>query len=79
MALKHFNPTSPSRRADAAAKQRKVYADTLTDRPWEHCSCRVCRVAGVEALIFRTSNRNKRRGIHNLHVFHTHLSEFRQP
>ena len=29
-------------------------------------------------MIFRTSNRNKRRGIHNLHVFHTHLSEFRQ-
>jgi hypothetical protein len=32
----------------------------------------------VEAVIFRTSNRNKRRGIHNLHVFHTHLNEFRQ-
>ena len=78
-ALNWDEETSPSRRADAAAKQRKVYADTLTDRPWEHCSCRVCREAGVEALIFRTSNRNKRRGIHNLHVFHTHLSEFRQP
>jgi hypothetical protein len=78
-ALNWDEEASPSRRADAAAKQRKVYADTLTDRPWEHCGCRVCREAGVEALIFRTSNRNKRRGIHNLHVFHTHLSEFRQP
>jgi len=78
-ALNWDEEVSPSRRADAAAKQRKVYADTLTDRPWEHCGCRVCREAGVEALIFRTSNRNKRRGIHNLHVFHTHLSEFRQP
>ncbi len=78
-ALNWEEEASPSRRADAAAKQRKVYADTLTDRPWEHCGCRVCREAGVEALIFRTSNRNKRRGIHNLHVFHTHLSEFRQP
>ncbi|MGC1301460.1 MAG: tRNA-guanine transglycosylase DpdA [Caulobacteraceae bacterium] len=78
-ALNWNEEASPSRRADAAAKQRKVYADTLTDRPWEHCTCRVCREAGVEALIFRTSNRNKRRGIHNLHVFHTHLSEFRQP
>lgn len=78
-ALNWDEEASPSRRADAAAKQRKVYADTLTDRPWEHCNCRVCREAGVETLIFRTSNRNKRRGIHNLHVFHTHLSEFRQP
>ena len=69
---------SPNRRADAAARQRKVYAQTLGDRPWERCSCRVCRESGVEAVIFRTSNRNKRRGIHNLHVFHTHLSEFRQ-
>lgn len=78
-ALNWDEEASPSRRADAAAKQRKVYAATLTDRPWEHCGCRVCREAGIEALIFRTSNRNKRRGIHNLHVFHTHLSEFRQP
>jgi len=77
-ALNWDEEASPSRRADAVAKQRQIYANTLTDRPWEHCGCRVCREAGVEALIFRTSNRNKRRGIHNLHVFHTHLSEFRQ-
>ena len=77
-ALNWDGETSPSRRADAAAKQRKVYAQTLGDRPWERCPCRVCRESGVEALIFRTSNRNKRRGIHNLHVFHTHVSEFRQ-
>lgn len=69
---------SPSRRAAAAVRQRKLYADTLGDRPWEQCGCRVCRESGVEAVIFRTSNRNKRRGIHNLHVFHTHLNEFRQ-
>ena len=69
---------SPSRRALSAVRQRKLYADTLGDRPWERCGCRVCRESGVEAVIFRTSNRNKRRGIHNLHVFHTHLTEFRQ-
>jgi queuine/archaeosine tRNA-ribosyltransferase len=77
-ALNWDDETSPTRRAEAAARQRKVYAETLADRPWEHCACRVCRESGVEALIFRTSNRNKRRGIHNLHVFHTHLNEFRQ-
>jgi queuine/archaeosine tRNA-ribosyltransferase len=77
-ALNWEEETSPSRRAAAADKQRQLYAQTLGDRPWERCDCRVCRESGVEALIFRTSNRNKRRGIHNLHVFHTHLSDFRQ-
>lgn len=77
-ALNWDEEASPSRRADAATRQRKAYARTLSDRPWESCSCRVCRESGVESVIFRTSNRNKRRGIHNLHVFHTHLSEFRQ-
>lgn len=49
------------------------YTRTLGDRPWEACSCRVCRESGVEALIFRSSNRNKRRGMHNLQVFYWHL------
>jgi hypothetical protein len=77
-ALNWHDEASPSRRAETEGRQRKVYAQTLGDRPWERCDCRVCRESGVEALIFRTSNRNKRRGIHNLHVFHTHLSQFRQ-
>ena len=68
---------SPAARAAAIARQRAAYARTLADRPWEACSCRVCRESGVEALIFRNSNRNKRRGIHNLHVFHNHLTDFR--
>ncbi|HTD35463.1 MAG TPA: tRNA-guanine transglycosylase DpdA [Candidatus Elarobacter sp.] len=51
----------------------KAYERTLSDRAWESCSCRVCREAGVETLIFRSSNRNKRRGIHNLHVFYASL------
>jgi hypothetical protein len=52
---------------------RQAYLRTLGERPWETCGCRVCREAGVETLIFRSSNRNKRRGIHNLHVFYAHL------
>jgi hypothetical protein len=55
------------------ATLRIAYTATLSDRAWERCSCRVCREAGVEALIFRSSNRNKRRGIHNLYVFHNSL------
>jgi hypothetical protein len=68
---------SATRRAESLKRQRSLYARTLTDRPWETCDCRVCRDGGVEAIIFRSSNRNKRRGMHNLHVFHRHLSDFR--
>lgn len=69
--------SSAARRSEALARQRGIYARTLADRPWDACECRVCREVGVEALIFRNSNRNKRRGIHNLHVFQSHVRDFR--
>lgn len=50
-----------------------VYRTTLRDRAWEKCNCRVCREIGVDAVIFRSSNRNKRRGIHNLHIFNNYV------
>ena len=46
---------------------------TLQDRPWKRCDCAICRDVGVEVIIFRGSNRNKRRGFHNLGVYHRHL------
>lgn len=57
----------------ALLKQREIYRRTLGDQPWRQCPCRVCREGGVEALLFRNSNRNKRRGMHNLQVFYQHL------
>lgn len=73
----NWDDESSSRRVEAIERLRRIYARTLGDRPWESCDCRVCREGGVEALIFRNSNRNKRRGMHNLHVFHRHLRDFR--
>lgn len=52
---------------------RERYKRTLHDRPWEACKCSICANAGVETVIFRGSNRNKRRGIHNLQMFHEYL------
>jgi hypothetical protein len=46
---------------------------TLEHRPWKECGCEVCRSIGVDVIIFRSSNRNKRRGFHNLGVYHRHL------
>ena len=54
---------------------RKQYRHTLETRPWERCRCSVCAKSGVEVIVFRGSNRNKRRGIHNMGVFREHLRE----
>ena len=45
------------------------YRRTLSARPWENCKCGICDQVGVEVIIFRGSERNKRRGFHNLAVF----------
>lgn len=54
-------------------KTEVLVARTIKDMPWKQCECDICRKVGVEVIIFRSSNRNKRRGFHNLHVYHQHL------
>jgi hypothetical protein len=49
------------------------YRRILKDRPWKQCPCAVCRKVSVEGAIFRASNRNKRRGMHNIWVFNKQL------
>jgi hypothetical protein len=44
---------------------RGQYLRTLQARPWESCKCKICQSIGINALIFRGYNRNKRRGAHN--------------
>ncbi len=46
---------------------------TMRAQPWKRCKCSICQSVGVEVIIFRSSNRNKRRGFHNLGVYHQHL------
>ncbi len=41
------------------------YRETLAARIWERCSCRICRELGIDVVVFRGMNRNKRRGAHN--------------
>ena len=50
-----------------------AYLDVLTDTPWRSCPCSICRKAGINVILFRGSERNKRRGFHNLHVFRRRL------
>ena len=50
-------------------------ARTLKDRPWEKCKCAICQKVGVEVVIFRGNNRNRRRGFHNLHIYYEHIKQ----
>ena len=64
-----------TRNTDDGFNLEQRYKRTLEDRPWEKCNCKVCREIGIDALIFRGSNRNKRRGFHNSWVFNSFLKE----
>lgn len=55
------------------SKMEPLVQRTLEDKPWKQCGCDICKKIGVEVIIFRSSNRNKRRGFHNLGVYHQHV------
>lgn len=44
------------------------YERTLKAAPWRTCRCGLCEKHGIEMIIFRGTERNKRRGFHNLSV-----------
>jgi hypothetical protein len=67
-------PTETLRDSGKLSDLRSRYLRTLEDRPWKQCSCTICKALSVEVIIFRASNRNKRRGIHNLGVYKAHLA-----
>jgi hypothetical protein len=50
------------------------YKRSLEARPWENCGCGICSALGVHVLIFRGTNRNKRRGFHNTWTFYQNLN-----
>jgi hypothetical protein len=52
-----------------------AYRRTLADRAWQKCSCPICNKWGIEVIIFRGNNRNRRRGFHNAYVFYQQFRE----
>lgn len=62
-------PYAEVRDTPTMKRLESAYRETLTSRPWKRCGCTICENAGIEVMIFRASNRNKRRGIHNLAVY----------
>jgi hypothetical protein len=49
---------------------REHYLETLKEMPWKKCDCPICKSIGVEVIIFRGNNRNRRRGFHNVWIFY---------
>ena len=60
-----------------AKKLEPLYRNTLEAKPWKYCSCPICKDVGVEVMIFRGNNRNRRRGMHNLFVYHNRIQQLR--
>jgi hypothetical protein len=54
----------------------QAYQRMLEDAPWQRCPCAVCKTDGIEVAIFRGTQRNKRRGFHNLWVFNQTLQGY---
>jgi len=51
------------------------YRRTLLEMPWKRCPCPICKSVGVEVIIFRGNNRNRRRGFHNTLSFYSRLRQ----
>jgi hypothetical protein len=78
-ALADFDRLLASRLDGQRARQRfERYRQTLRDKPWQSCSCTVCRNLGVEIILFRGNNRNRRRGFHNLWLVQQRLASLRR-
>jgi hypothetical protein len=56
-----------------------AYRATLEAKPWKSCKCTICAEHGIEIAIFRGSERNKRRGFHNLSVFASKMHHIKHP
>jgi hypothetical protein len=55
----------------------RFYRRTLEDKPWKSCQCPICQKIGIEVVLFRGNNRNRRRGFHNTYVFYSILKNSR--
>ncbi|MBO3459109.1 hypothetical protein G7B40_011880 [Aetokthonos hydrillicola Thurmond2011] len=67
------NPTAKARRVK---EHTRMYRELLEAKPWQKCNCELCKKVGVESIIFRGNDRNRRRGFHNTYIFYKRFKEF---
>jgi hypothetical protein len=78
-AIKTFDRMLAPREYDKNESPRfRLYRETLKARPWEKCPCEICVSVGIEVIIFRGNNRNRRRGFHNLWTLRQRLAQQEQ-
>jgi len=58
-----------------SANLTREYSRVLSDRPWRKCQCKLCKEVGIDIVVFRRNNRNRRRGFHNTWVFFNKFKE----
>ena len=63
---------------DNREQHEELYRQVLKDKPWEKCSCAICNELGLEVMMFRGNNRNRRRGFHNTFVYFTQVQELQR-
>ncbi|MBD1932582.1 queuine/archaeosine tRNA-ribosyltransferase [Trichocoleus sp. FACHB-69] len=61
------NAQSSARRL---TRHAQMYRELLEEQPWKKCGCVICQEIGIEVVIFRGNDRNRRRGFHNTYIFH---------
>ena len=60
---------------DGTVDRSEIYQEILEDRPWKFCPCSICKTLGIQVIIFRGAERNKRRGFHNLFITFQQLKQ----
>ena len=69
---------APADQAKRRGKHEKMYRTLLAEQPWKTCGCVICQEIGVEVVIFRGNDRNRRRGFHNTHIFYERFQHLLQ-
>lgn len=60
---------------DGRRDRSVAYLETLEASPWKECGCGICETVGIQVMVFRGTERNKRRGFHNIYVFSERLQK----
>jgi hypothetical protein len=68
----------PEAQARRLRQHAQMYRKLLEDKPWESCGCPICQKIGVEVVIFRGNDRNRRRGFHNTYIFYKRFKDLLQ-
>ena len=61
---------APQEQARRLGRHTQMYRELLEEHPWKKCDCVICQEIGIDVVIFRGNDRNRRRGFHNTSVFY---------